>query len=199
MEQWLIHTISAHPYLVYGFIVLVSFIEGPILGMVCGLLLKLGDFHFIPLYLALMAGDTIGDIFWYSIGYHFGERFVRRFGRFFGLEEQNIETVRRVFHKYKDSILIISKVTMGLGFALATLITAGIVKIPFKRYLALNIAGQVVWTGFLIWIGYSFGSLYVKFDSVFAKIGSIAFFIMIFVCLIGVGKYVKKRMSKATV
>lgn len=196
MEEWLIHIVNTHPYLTYFFIIFISFVEGPLLGMVCGLLIKLGDFHFIPVYVALMLGDLIGDVVWYTIGYHYGHRFVRRFGKYLSITDRGVSAIERIFHKYKSSILIISKITMGFGFALVTLITAGMVKIPFGRYLAMNIIGQFVWTGILIGIGYAFGNLYVEVDSIIGKISVLSLFIVAFLALIGYGKYLKQRVAK---
>lgn len=195
MQESLIQLVNQHPYVVYGIIVIVSFIEGPVLAMLCGLLVRLGDISLIPVYAALMVGDLIGDIFWYYVGYFWGHRFIKRFGKFFSVTEEGVATVSAVFHTYKNYILLISKITMGFGFALVTLITAGIVKIPFKKYLALNVVGQLVWTGILLCIGYFIGHAYTIVDSIFAKASLIALFIIIFMVFIGYGKYMRKQVK----
>ena len=67
---------------VYRYLLLVPFavIEGPILSIYCGFLLHEGTLTLVPTYIALMAGDLIGDIGWYGVGYYFGYRlFGRRF------------------------------------------------------------------------------------------------------------------------
>jgi membrane protein DedA with SNARE-associated domain len=197
MQEWLTHLIQNHSYLAYGIIVLVSFVEGPILAMICGVLYKLGIVTFLPIYIALMAGDLVGDSFWYSIGYYFGHPFIKKFGRYFSLTESGVVSVTRIFHTYKNSILLISKMTMGLGFALVTLVTAGIVKIPFRRYMLLNFIGQFFWTAFLLVVGYFLGDLYMKINGVFGAFFIGAIIVIAFGGLIGWGKYMKKRMSKA--
>lgn len=194
--EWLLTFASSHAYIVYAVIALVSFIEGPILGMICGLLIKLGGLSFWPVYIALMFGDLIGDAFWYGIGYKFGHRFIRRFGRFFSVTESGFQTVEHIFHKYKDHILLISKATMGLGFALVTLITAGIVRIPFGRYMVINFFGQFVWTGFLLIVGYFLGHLYILVDNVLWRLSILALIVVVFAALIGYAKYVRRYISK---
>jgi membrane protein DedA with SNARE-associated domain len=197
MQEWLILLVKQHPILVYGVIVLVSFVEGPILAMICGLLIKLGDIPFIPAYTALMIGDLIGDVVWYNIGYYFGPLFIGRFGKYFGITENGVATVKRIFHKYSNQILIISKITMGFGFALVTLVTAGITKIPFGRYLALNFLGQFVWTGLLLYVGYLLGNLYTYANDILSKITVLALGVIIFFSMIGYGKYVKAKIQKS--
>lgn len=195
LQHTVVYLVTYYPVLVYGAIILISFVEGPILALLCGILYRLGYFHIIPIYLALMAGDLIGDCVWYFMGYKFGHRFIKRFGKYFNVHEKNINKVEHIFHTYKDYILIISKLTMGLGFALVTLFTAGLVKIPFKRYIALNAFGQMAWTGLLLMIGYTFGHLYVSFNNIFARISFVGLFIVILFILFGLGKFVRSKIS----
>ena len=196
MQDWLIQITNLHPILTYGIIIFISFVEGPLLGMVCGLLIRLGDFHFIPVYIALMVGDLIGDTFWYIVGYHFAGPFLNRFGDYFSITEEGVATVERIFHKHQDWILLLSKVTMGFGFALVTLVTAGIVKIPFKRYIAMNAIGQFVWTGIIVSIGYTIGGAYESVGSIFSKVSVLVLIVVFFFALLGFSKYVKGQMVK---
>jgi membrane protein DedA with SNARE-associated domain len=197
MHDWLSNVVVNYPILVYGVIAIVGFIEGPILALFCGILYRLGYLYIIPVYIALMMGDLIGDCFWYWIGRTFGHRFVSRFGKFFSVDEKSIRTVSKVFHRYRDPILLVSKLTMGLGFALVTLITAGMVRIPFKRYLALNVLGQFVWTALLLAVGYLFGHLYVSFDDLFSRLFLAMVLVIAVAALFGFGKYVRQRFSRS--
>jgi membrane protein DedA with SNARE-associated domain len=196
MQEWLAQTIHNYPVLVYGIIIFVSFVEGPILAMLSGVFVKVGLLYLIPVYFALMFGDLIGDCFWYWIGRRFGHHFISRFGRFFSVSEHNVRHVEHIFHKFSTRILLISKVTMGFGFALVTLITAGIVKIPFGKYIQLNVLGQFVWTGFLIAIGYFLGNFYLKFNNILGVVSTIGLMIIIFLLLVGYGRYLKNRFSQ---
>src|SRR4051812_19718255 len=99
----------------YLIIIPLGIIEGPALAMVCGLLLRLGYLSFWPVYFILMVADLAGDIMWYCIGYYGGEKLVNSMGKYFGLNEQSYRAIEKAYHKYHDWILIISKITMGLG------------------------------------------------------------------------------------
>ena len=79
MQEWLINLSTNHTIWVYIFIVFFAFAEGPYLSLVLGVVLKFGYFSFIPVYLALMFGDLIGDVFWYYVGYFYGHGFIKRF------------------------------------------------------------------------------------------------------------------------
>ncbi len=196
MQEWLIQLVTVHPYLVYSIVIVLACAEGPILSMVFGVLLKLGYVKFIPIYAALMVGDLIGDVVWYYIGYYFGHRFIRRFGKYFSITEAGVDKVRRVFHKYHHRILFISKISNGFGFALVTLMTAGMVRIPFLKYLSINLIGQFIWTGILLGVGYFFGHAYTTVNGVFGKLSIVALFIVIIFALFGYKKYLAKKAEE---
>jgi membrane protein DedA with SNARE-associated domain len=196
MQDWLIQMIAIHPYIIYGIIVVTSSAEGPIISMIGGVLIKLGYLSFLPVYIALMVGDVIGDTFWYYIGRFFGHRFIRRFGKYFDITEESVAKVTGIFHKYKHRIILISKITNGFGFALVTLMTAGMVKIPFWRYLTMNLIGQFVWTGLLLGVGYFFSNLYLTIDSIIGKVTVVALFVLIFFGFMRYKRYLSKKANE---
>lgn len=196
MQQWLIQFGMHHQYLVYIPVVLAAVLEGPLLSMVFGLLLRLGYFSFIPVYAALMLGDLIGDVAWYYIGYHYGRSAIRRFGKRFNITEKGVEKTEKLFLKNKTKILLISKVTNGFGLALVVLATAGIVRIPFKRYLAVNLAGQFVWSGLLLAVGYFFGESYMRIDSIAGKVFLVVAFTAALYGLYRYNRSLRKNLSE---
>lgn len=135
--------------------------EGPVVMMTSGFLYHLGQFSFWPMYFALVIGDFVADIGWYCLG-RFGTRnTIFKYGHYFGLTQSVLEKVEGWFGRYHQKILIISKLTMGLGFATVVLMVAGILKVPFKKYVTINLLGGFVWTFLLLVVGYFFGNLFV--------------------------------------
>lgn len=182
----------------YKYIVLVplTIIEGPLIMLLSGFLVRLGIMDFWPAYFTLMASDLLGDIFWYSVGYYTGHPFIKRFGKFVSITEKHIEKITELFHRYHNRILIISKVTMGFGFALVTLVGAGIAKIPFQKYLTLNAVGQIFWTGLLLTAGFFLGHFYETVGAVFGRLTSFAMIVVVCIGLFGFGRYVKTQIIK---
>jgi len=195
MQDFLINLSVHHQILIYGFIIVFACAEGPILSMIFGVLIRLGYFDFWPVYTALMVGDLIGDIGWYQVGKHFGHRFIGRFGKYFNVTEASVAKVTKIFHDHKHKILFLSKITNGLGFALATLITAGIVRIPFRRYLVINLVGQFIWSGILIGVGFFFSNLYIMVDFVLGKMMVVAFFVILLLLFLGFMKYMQNKIK----
>lgn len=170
MQEFLLAFGAAHQYIVYPLIVLIGLAEGPFISMICGVILSLGFLELVPVYLSLMLGDLLGDIIWYRIGFRWGHPFVSRFGKYFGVNEPMITKVKGFFHRYHNSLLFISKISNGFGFAIPVLFTAGLSKVPFGRYLGINIIGQLIWSAVLLSIGYFFGNFYVRVGGLFERI-----------------------------
>ncbi|MEY4731149.1 MAG: hypothetical protein RL681_95 [Candidatus Parcubacteria bacterium] len=177
----------------YAILFPLALVEGPVIMTVSGVLLKLGYFTFWPLYCILMAGDLAADILWYAVGYYGGQPLVRRYGKFFSLSDDLLAKTETAFHRHQNKILIISKITMGLGFALVILITAGIMRIPFKKYVAFNALGQTVWTALLISVGYFFGSVVILVNEGLRLATGAAFAVLVAALLYGINRYLRTR------
>lgn len=135
-------------------------IEGPLVMLICGFLIRLGFFEFWLTYLLLVVGDLIGDVVWYYAGKWGARPIANRYGKYLGIAYEDIERFERFFEIHGTKILLISKLTMGFGLASVTLVSAGAARVPMRSYLTLNLIGGFFWTGFLITIGYFFGNVY---------------------------------------
>lgn len=183
----------------FGYIILLplAIIEGPIVSVASGILIHLSLFQFWSVFWILLAGDIIGDVFWYWIGYHGGIRFIRRYGHFFGLSEPIAERISHLFHRHHVKILLVSKLTMGFGFALATLIAAGMARVSFRTFISINIAAGIIWTTTLIGVGYFFGSLYSMIDQGFQILFLIVLFIVLAYTLYRLNIYFRRHLPRS--
>ncbi len=170
----------------YKYFVLIpaALIGGPIVSLFAGSLIRLGYIALLPTYLSLIIGELIGDVVWYWIGYRFGDAFTKKFGIYFGIKDVHIRTIKRLFRDHQRKILFFSKVTMGLGFSIVTLFTAGFARVPFRHYLAVNIVGQIIWSGALISVGFLFGHLFSETTNTFLHVILITVYIIIFVIIV---------------
>ena len=168
-----------------------AFALGPIVSLTAGVLLRLDIISLVPTCLAIAAGELGGDVLWYFLGRRYGELFAQRFGRYFGITDTSVSSVKRLFANHHDLILFTSKLTAGLGFAPVVLFTAGMSKIPFRRYMMLNISGQFLWTAGLLSIGYFLGHIYLKVGNIFEKTALLALAALLLLSLIGFAKYLR--------
>ncbi len=176
----------------YFLLFLGTLFEGPVVMMASGFLYKLGQFDLLPMYLVLVFGDFTADIGWYCVGRYATRKAIFKYGHFIGIRPEIIEKVEKRFKKYHQRILIISKLTMGLGFAFIVLIVAGIFKVPFKNYVILNLIGGFIWTALIITIGYFLGNIYLMIPPSI----KIIFIIFIFIAFIFGIRYANQYLKK---
>ena len=196
LNLWITHLAQSHSYWVYFALVFLGFVEGPFLSFFCGILLNYGYIAFLPVYTSLMLGDLIGDGFWYYLGRVYGHRFIKRFGKYFNITDYNVLKVSDFFHRHKHKILFISKSTSGFGFALATLFAAGMVRIPFGKYMIINFLGQFIWTAFLLAAGFYFSNIFFRVSDVFNKVFLIILFALCFVAFLRFRKYLQNKVAE---
>jgi membrane protein DedA with SNARE-associated domain len=182
----------------YAIIVPAVLIEGPVVSLLTGVFVHLGYLQLIPAYLSLVAGELIGDVMWYVIGYYYGERFALRYGRFFSLTPEHIAATKRLFNRHHERILFISKLVNGLGLGIPILFTAALSRVPFGRYMLINGLGQAVWSAFLIYIGMSFGSQISQVQSIFGVFATIGLYGILLAVIIGTGRAISRSMTKST-
>ncbi|MBI2099854.1 MAG: VTT domain-containing protein [Candidatus Vogelbacteria bacterium] len=132
-------------------------LEGPVLMMSSGLLLRLGYLSLAPLVVAFVIGDLVGDIIWYLIGYWVAKPFLHRFGWWFGLTTERFEQAKALIHRHQERILFISKITLGFGMAIGVILAAGAARLRFRRFILINLSGELVLVPVLLAIGYFFG------------------------------------------
>ena len=175
-----------------------AFALGPIVGLAAGVLLRLDVIALVPTCLALATGELGGDVLWYWLGHRYGDSFIRRFGHYVGITERAVFSAKKLFADHHDMVIFSSKLTSGLGFGSVIMFTAGLSRVPFRRYMMLNIAGQFLWTAGLLSIGYFLGHIYLKVGNAFEKMALFALIVLIVASLIGFGRYMTKHTVSDT-
>ena len=179
----------------YPIIFPLAIVEGPIVMFISGFLIRIGFFSFWPIYFILMAGDLTGDIFWYFVGRNGGRPLIEKYGHYINLTEANVERAEGFFQDHQTKILFISKITMGFGFALATLVAAGMARVSFKKYFTINFLGQFIWTGILIAAGYFLGNFYTWVDKSLRWAFVMSLIVLAALAVFGFGKFMRSRFN----
>ena len=76
---------------------------------------------------------------------------------------------------------------------------AGMTRIPFGKYIAINFLGQFFWTGILLGVGYFLGDLYTQASSIFGKMSIFALFVLVLLALNGYRKYMSNKITAAKI
>jgi membrane protein DedA with SNARE-associated domain len=68
------------------------------------------------------------------------------------LRPELLERLEQGMQENASRILFVAKLTVS--FMIPSLIAAGLVKVPWRRWLPALFAGELIWTGSLVLIGY---------------------------------------------
>jgi membrane-associated protein len=167
IDQHLVALVQAYPTWIYVILFLIIFCET---GLVVtpflpgdSLLFALGALAAVPssglslgLIMALLIIAAImGDSFNYYTGSRIGERIYLR--DFWFLRRSHIDQTQRFYERYGGRTIIYARfVPIVRTFAP---FVAGVGKMDYKRFLAFNVIGALVWVVFFMVIGYLFGNM----------------------------------------
>ena len=136
-------------YLVLAFLVA---IEGPVATLLGAAAASAGLMRPWLVFFCAAAGNLTADSLWYSLGYAGKLEWAMRFGRRLGLRPEILDRLEQGMHEHAAKILFIAKLTVS--FMIPSLIAAGLVKVPWRRWFPALFAGEMIWTGSLMLIGY---------------------------------------------
>jgi len=144
-----------------------------------------GKMDFLLLVLVGTSGCAVGNLFWWEIGRRFGyERLqpaIERWGRWLTLEWQDVETLRRFFDRWGGITVFVFRF-MPIGRTVIS-IPAGLLHMPFWRFVIYTTAGSAVWNTILVGVGYWLGTNFETIDHWIAPVvtGVIALMVLLYI------------------
>lgn len=151
-------------------------VEGDITLLISGAMAHsnfFGNHSFIQVFLAGTLGGVVGD----SIGYGIGRVFrnsVKNYG-FYKMAQPRIE---RLIEKFGGFAIIISKYIYGIRGGMC--LFYGIGRMPYWRFLILDIISCSTWVLILSGIGYFFSGAITSIIGDFKQVGIALFFVVLF-------------------
>jgi len=106
----------------------------------------------LPVFLTAAAGNLAADTLWYLLGYSGKQEWVFHFGRRLGVRPELMERLKKTLTKHATMVMFLAKATSS--FVIPTLVAAGLLRIPFRRWFPYFIVSETLWTGALVLIGY---------------------------------------------
>jgi len=172
----------------YGYLALLPLfiIEGPVTGIASGVLISVGALKLLPVFVLYVLGTYISDSILYYLSRD-GERYLRKVS----LGRKAIEQVHRIVdnssdewkQKFKDnyfSLMVFARLAPVNLVSEFVVLTAGVLKIPTRKFYAPVLFSQPIWSALIISIGYFFGDVIADPKKIFTD-ASIVF--VVGVCL----------------
>jgi membrane protein DedA with SNARE-associated domain len=139
-------------YWTYIILAVLVAVEGPIATLLGAAAASAGLMRPMPVFLAAATGNLTADSLWYTLGYLGKTEWILHFGRRLGLRETLINHLKQNMLAHATKVLFLAKLTVS--FVIPSLIAAGLLRIPWRRWFPALLVAETIWTGSLILIGY---------------------------------------------
>jgi len=176
----------------YGYFILfpLAAFEGPFVSLAVGFLMYLGYFQFLPALAVLVLGDIVPDIIYYYIGrFGNGKKLIEKYGA-------HLNLIEKLWREHGKKTMFFSKIAYGLSTPL--LISAGLVKMPLRRFISYTVPISITLYTVIIIIGYYLGSSYqlaAKYIN-YAEIIIAIFFVIFVAVYVFSAKYARRQIEK---
>jgi membrane protein DedA with SNARE-associated domain len=136
-------------YLVLALLVAV---EGPIVTLLGAAGASAGVMKPGLVFISASAGNLLADSLWYSLGYLGKVDWLFHFGSRLGITQERLEHLEKSMQEHTAKVLFFAKLSVSL--VIPTLIAAGLVKAPWRKWFPSVFGAELIWTGSLVLIGY---------------------------------------------
>lgn len=128
-----------------------------------GALIAEGRFTFFNVLIISTVGAVLGSLTSYAIGYYGAEPFIKKFGKYLRIKQEDIEKTHKVFEKYGDRIILLSRfIPVVRQFSS---IPAGAAKMNIKKFVLYTAVGSTLWNTGILLLGYFVGLNSQKFET----------------------------------
>ena len=159
--------------LTYKYVLLfpLSLVEAPLMSILGGFLVALGQIDIFLAYAIIIFGDFVGDGFLYVTGL-WGAPFLNRFRMRLGVTDEKMARVRLYFQESYGKAIVTAKLVHGVGFT--GLIVAGSLRVPFWRYARVCVLVTCTQSAVLMAAGVLSGGAYLTVARYFGYGGGLA-------------------------
>lgn len=192
METIFLHYLDAWAPLIYILIFAGMFFEGDIIIFLSFYLAHQGDLNVFIVIPVVVSGVILGNFCWYKFGIYPDKWFPylkRKLEKLSAILDDRIN--KNLFRTF-----LVTKFTYN--FHHVTLMRAGAIKIPFKKYFKADILSSLVWIAIIGGFGYASSLSFILFKKTlkFAEVGLLIGLAIFFILIKLFSTAAKKRARK---
>jgi membrane protein DedA with SNARE-associated domain len=101
------------------------------------------------------AAATLGSSLGFALGHYGGRPLLARYQSTFRIHSRTLDRGEDLFARFGAASIFLARFVFGLRVIAGPL--AGVLRMPWRRFLVWNFLGAAVWVAVVSWAGYLFG------------------------------------------
>lgn len=167
--EFILYLLSRYKYYI---LFPLAIVEGPILSVISGFLSSTGFLNPFIAFSIIIAGDIVGDSFYYLLGRLGNVPFLQKIIKWLGLTHQRFERVKGLIDAHPYKTVSLSKIILGVG--VAGLFLAGKSRFPYLRFFGICLITSFLICAGYFFLGFFFGKAYVQINDYLNYFASLA-------------------------
>ena len=166
-------------------------VPGETVLILSGLLAYHGEVRLGRAILTAIAGATTGDSLGYCLGRFGGGALYEKYARRFRILRRHYDRSQALFLKYGHWAVFVGRFITGLRVFAGPL--AGILRLPYLRFLLFNFTGAVAWATTFACLGFAFGSNWERLTFVVKRLHGAMLVAGVIALLVAIVIYYRRR------
>ncbi|MGC2447220.1 MAG: DedA family protein [Candidatus Sulfotelmatobacter sp.] len=126
--------------------------------------------------LAIIAA-TCGDNLGFIAGYYGGRRLLDRYQHVFRIRNETVRRGERLFERYGAATIFFARFLFGMRIIAGPM--AGVLRMPWRRFLVFNFLGATIWVTVVSGCGYMFGRHWEHVERNMKRFDLVAAFVLV--------------------
>jgi membrane protein DedA with SNARE-associated domain len=110
---------------------------------------------------------TLGDNLGFALGYYGGRPLVARYQSFFRVKSETLARGENLFARYGTATIFFARFVFGMRIVAGPM--AGVLRMPWRKFLIFNFLGAAVWVTVISSAGYLFGRHWDRLEQVIKR------------------------------
>lgn len=185
LEQWVLSIMEKLGYLGIAFLMFLDNVFPPIPSEIimpsAGYTASKGELTLIGVIMAGSAGSILAAMLLYWVGRKIPQqrlfKLTERYGKYLRIQVSDLEKALDWFNKHGHRIVFFGRMIPAVRSLIS--IPAGMSKMPFAKFMFYSIAGTLIWTSFLAYLGFHFSQNQALMSLIMQRISTIILVIVI--------------------
>lgn len=110
---------------------------------------------------------TLGDNLGFALGYYGGRPLVTRYQAFFRIKDKTLARGESLFARFGAATVFFARFVFGMRIIAGPM--AGVLRMPWRKFLVYNFLGAAVWVTVIAGAGYLFGQHWWRLEGIIKR------------------------------